>query len=108
MAHITPITELFTLIDSITYTWHNEYVIDAERPLTAVQVALVDKIVAEVDEHQCAFADTDQCLSETSRMVGFQLYGDRDEHQTFHAFYVSDKRAICTECAFMHQVALTK
>jgi hypothetical protein len=106
MARNIKTPEVFTLIDSITYTWHNEYVIDAERPLSPAQVALVDTIVAEVNEHICAFDNEGDCLTETTSSIGFQLYGDRDEHQMFHAFYVSDERAICCECAFMQNVVL--
>jgi hypothetical protein len=107
MIRIAP-TETFTLIDSITYVWHNEYVIDAEGPLTVAQVALTDKIVLEVDEHICAFDNEGDCLTETTSAIGFHLFGDRDEFQRFHAFYVSDERAICCECAHLQGVPLAQ
>jgi hypothetical protein len=99
--------ELFTLIDSVTYTWHDEYVIDSETPLTPAQTVLTDKVIADVDNAVCAFDEDDTCLSETTPRVGFQLVGDRDESQVFHAFYVSDTRAICCECAHLQGVALS-
>jgi hypothetical protein len=107
MTRSIPKTEVFTLIDSITYTWHNEYVIDAEGPLSVDQVMLTEQVLALVDSAICYFEADDACLSEDSR-IGFELQGDRDEYQEFHAFYVSDNRAICCECAHLKDVALTQ
>jgi len=100
MTRLPKPAETFTLIDSITYTWHDEYVIDAEGPLTVTQVLLTDEILTLVDSALCAYGD------DCPQMIGVELQGDRNESWIFHAFYVSDRRAICCECAHTKSVPL--
>lgn len=91
-----------TLIEAITYIWHDDYRVVTSGPLTDAQAAVVKVAAESVDETACAFGDDCAHLNPS---IGFALAGDENETSSFTPFYVTDEatpRTVCEDCADEH------